>query len=38
MTELATNTITADNRIGSHRAVRETMGNLLGRMDEGPEI
>jgi hypothetical protein len=30
MIELAMNTITAEIRIGSQRAVRGTMGNLLG--------
>src|SRR5712692_6432381 len=30
MMELATNTITADSRIGIHRAVRGTIGCLLG--------
>jgi hypothetical protein len=34
MMELAINTITADRRIGSHRAVRETMHSLLGNKDE----
>jgi hypothetical protein len=38
MMELAINTITADNRIGSHKAVRETTRSLLGRVNEWPEI
>src|SRR6266849_5178098 len=32
--ELATNTMTAESRIGSKRAVRETMRSLLGSKDE----
>src|ERR1700730_16621112 len=34
MRELATNTMTAESRIGSKRAVRGTMRSLLGSKDE----